>query len=164
MCSGKGKVPLNQMKYCSCLQTDIMDHCNFYLATEDLRLWICLQLWVFSTPAVWGWAMSNAAPQPRPVLLWLETQAVLRPRCWQISSSNTSSRSLVPWTWVNLAIFSPVSGAYWRNVACPCSGFQLVSDAASCRSYFYNADGFIFCGLEWAFLSFELHEPPFTGI
>lgn len=90
----------------------------------------------------------------------------LRPRCWQISFSNTSSRSLAPRAQVNLATVSPVSGAYWRNGACPCSGFQLVNDAASCKSCFYSADGFIFCGLERAFLLSELHEPAikFTGI
>lgn len=90
---------------------------------------------------------------------------VLRPRCWQISS-NTNSRSLAPWTQVNLATISPVAGAYWRNGACPCSGFQLDNGTASCKSYSYSADGFIFCALERAFLSSELHEPAikFTGI
>lgn len=109
-----------------------------------LRLWIYLSvdLGVFSTLAAWG-CMSDAAARPQSVSALT-------------GIPGTSGTSLVDP--VNFATFSPESGIYQRNGACPCPGFQLVDDADGCKSYFYSADGFLFRRLQRAFLSSKLHE------
>lgn len=95
-----------------------------------------------------------------------KSRFILGPRRWPVSITDTSRGSLALWAQVNFATFSSVLGVYWRNGACPCPGFQLVDDAAGCKSYSYSADGFLCRRLQRAFLSSELHEPAiqFTGV
>lgn len=140
---GNGKGSFKQMKYCSCLW--ILRILWFLSPTREGCEVICLWLCFFSPSATaLAWAGPAALTHfPR----WHDQHQPSSTCTDELCHCLRCTRDLLEERWF------PIS---WIPD----------SDGAGYKSYFHGADEFLFCRLQWTFLSSKLHGPAvyFTGI
>lgn len=135
---GNGKGSFKQMKYRSCLWTDITD---FVISiSHQGGLWSYLPMaLLFFPPSATAFALAGPAALthfPR----WHD----------QHQPSSTCADELCP----RLHCTRDLLEERWFPIS-----WIPDSDGAGYKSYFHGADEFLFCRLQWTFLSSKLHGP-----